>query len=152
MTPRFLSTAAVLPPPSSALVSTFSPSISLLSTALRSLILTQLLDVLLSGFELDLYDSEEWSRVWWVAERLCGRLEETWIKLREVRRTDGTYMEAKLEECWAVKRMCAGSWRVRCAASVLDDASSLSLTLLHIAARRTVPNKGTSLRLSVFDG
>ena len=59
-----------------------TPSLALLAPAITALHLAQLLEVLLCGFELELYARDEWIRVWWVGERLAGRLEDTWAQLR----------------------------------------------------------------------
>lgn len=81
-----------------------APSLALIPSAIRSLLLTELLEALLSGFDLNLYDGEEWSRVWWVAERLCGRLQEALETLAK-----GQYVEAKVLEVKGLKEMCRAS-------------------------------------------
>jgi hypothetical protein len=52
-----------------------------LPTALRTLLFSQLLDAILIGFELELYESEEWERIWWVGERISQKSEVLWAEL-----------------------------------------------------------------------
>lgn len=89
-----------------------TPSLKLLPAAICSLLLAELLDALLSGFELNLYDGEEWTRVWWVAERLAGRLQGV---LEGLRRDGegGKYVEAKWLEAKGLREMCKASLMVR---------------------------------------
>ncbi|ORY75302.1 Mak10 subunit, NatC N-terminal acetyltransferase-domain-containing protein [Leucosporidium creatinivorum] len=88
-----------------------TPSLKLLPTALRALLLTELLEALLSGFDLHLYDGEEWTRVWWVAERLVERLQDVLEQLR--RQGDGgSYVEAKSLEAKGLRAMCQASLRM----------------------------------------
>lgn len=85
-----------------------TPSLALLPTALHALLISQLLDVLLSGFELSLYEPEEWTRVWWVSERVTGRLEDCLEEL-----SGGEYVRAKMFETRGVRAMCRGAMLVR---------------------------------------
>lgn len=87
-----------------------TPSLALLAPAITALHLAQLLEVLLCGFELELYARDEWIRVWWVGERLAGRLEDTWAQLRAPERV---YVEARWNEVRVVRAMCAASISVR---------------------------------------
>ncbi|KAL8293221.1 hypothetical protein RQP46_000915 [Phenoliferia psychrophenolica] len=83
-----------------------TPSLSLLAPALIALHLIQLLEVLLCGFELALYSRDEWLRVWWVAERLAGLVEDSLAKLRAPGRG---YVEARWWEVQVIRRMCRAS-------------------------------------------
>ncbi|KAM0753949.1 hypothetical protein T439DRAFT_322835 [Meredithblackwellia eburnea MCA 4105] len=74
--------------------------------ALVALLYSQLLEVLLSGFEMDLYESDEWVRVWWVIERLAVRLEELWAALSAPGRD---YVQAKWFEARVIRSMAAAS-------------------------------------------
>lgn len=87
-------------------------SIDSMVTALRIHTLSEVLEVLLMGFELELYEHEEWERVWWTAERVASRVEA------EIQSAAGhsqsplqpqKYLHAKLLEARAIKCMCNGS-------------------------------------------
>ncbi|KAK4703252.1 N-alpha-acetyltransferase 35, NatC auxiliary subunit, partial [Phenoliferia sp. Uapishka_3] len=83
-----------------------TPSIALLSAAITSVNLSQLLEVLLSGFDLSLYTREDWIGAWWVGQRLAGRLEDTWAKLRGEGRM---YVDARWLEARVIRAMCLAS-------------------------------------------
>lgn len=101
-----------------------TPSLKLLPAAIRSLLLAELLDALLSGFELSLYDGEEWTRVWWVAERLAGRLQGVLEGLRR-EGEGGKYVEAKWLEVKGLREMCKASLMVRrCSRCIMSTTLS----------------------------
>jgi hypothetical protein len=78
-----------------------------LPLALEALYLSQILEHTLAGFPLLLVDPEEWSRTWWVAEAVAGRLEGVWEELE-----GGEYVEAKLRETSGLRKMCRASFFV----------------------------------------
>jgi hypothetical protein len=43
--------------------------------ALTAQVLSNMLDALLSGFDLELYDADEWLPILWVAQRMAARWE-----------------------------------------------------------------------------
>lgn len=105
-------------PPSLSSTPYFTP----LKTSLSYLLLAQSLESLLSGFELELYEAEEWDRIWWVSARVAARLESRLESL--ITEKQSLYLKGKLEECRALRAMCRGAFLVRLVSSSSgrDDA------------------------------
>ncbi|KAI5475386.1 WSC and DUF1996 domain containing protein [Pseudohyphozyma bogoriensis] len=80
------------------------PSLPQLPIALSTVLLSQLLEALLSGFELELYEQNEWGEVWWVAQRVAAAL----VKLFERLEGRDWVVEARTRE-WAAVRELAGA-------------------------------------------
>lgn len=70
----------------------------------------------MSGSELNLYEADEWSRVWWVAGHTAGRVSAS---LRGSMR--GEHMLAQKLELMALSCMCYGA--------VMVSAESLRLSM-----------------------
>lgn len=78
-----------------------------MTAAMRSRILADVLDALLLGFQLSLYEQEEWERIWWISERLAARLESELGNLDA-----GAYVQSKILEAQTTRNMCLGSYLV----------------------------------------
>lgn len=76
------------------------------------LLLSQILESLLSGFEFDLYDSTEHSSIYWIAARIANRLEIGYKEIYEIGAGDSYWIEAKLLEARGIGEMCRASWIV----------------------------------------
>jgi len=82
-----------------------------LETVVRSFFLELVLESVCSGFEeeMQLYEEDERSRVWFVVSRLAGELEGVWSGLEKAKGGNEGYLKAKLGEVRGIKEMARGS-------------------------------------------
>ncbi|KAK4048780.1 N-alpha-acetyltransferase, non-catalitic subunit [Microbotryomycetes sp. JL201] len=79
----------------------------MIKPAIDQLVLFELAEVLLSGFELDLYEENEWCQVWWIAERILSRARQALDVLRSTAAT--SYLEYSSEYLSVLGGLCRAS-------------------------------------------
>jgi len=82
-----------------------------LETVVRGFFLELALESVCSGFEdeMQLYEEDERSRIWFGISQLAEELEDIWSGMEQAKGGKGGYLKAKLGEVRSIKEMARGS-------------------------------------------